>query len=185
MLAPGGVDYLLGGKDHFAADRQAAQRLIAALPNAAAFARASRTFLAAAVRHVAGQGIAQYLDISARACRRPRACTSAREQSFPVRRSHTSTMTVTSLVAQTCCACRAPERKLPPRLVGLPPGSSLWNWPNRSLLMGFIASATTHPLIRRPAHNLNLIGRNVRLCAVLARTFPFHSCSVYIDCDLT
>jgi hypothetical protein len=43
-------DYLLGGKDHFAADRQAAQRLIAALPNAAAVARANRAFLAAAVR---------------------------------------------------------------------------------------------------------------------------------------
>ena len=58
-------DYLLGGKDHFAADRQAAQRLIAALPNAAAMAKANRTFLAAAVRHVARQGIAQYLDIGA------------------------------------------------------------------------------------------------------------------------
>jgi len=58
-------DYLLGGKDHFAADRQAAQRLIAALPNAAVVARANRTFLAAAVRHVAHQGIAQYLDIGA------------------------------------------------------------------------------------------------------------------------
>jgi hypothetical protein len=39
-------DYLLGGKDHFAADREAAQRLIAALPNAAAVARANRAFLA-------------------------------------------------------------------------------------------------------------------------------------------
>jgi hypothetical protein len=58
-------DYLLGGKDHFAADRQAAQRLIAALPNAAVVARANRTFLAAAARHVARQGIAQYLDIGA------------------------------------------------------------------------------------------------------------------------
>ena len=58
-------DYLLGGKDHFAADRQAAQRLIAALPTAAAMAKANRTFLAAAVRHVARQGIAQYLDIGA------------------------------------------------------------------------------------------------------------------------
>jgi len=58
-------DYLLGGKDHFAADRQAAQRLIAALPNAAAVARANRTFLAAAVQHVAREGIAQYLDIGA------------------------------------------------------------------------------------------------------------------------
>jgi S-adenosyl methyltransferase len=58
-------DYLLGGKDHFAADRQAAQRLIAALPNAAAVARANRAFLAAAVRHAAREGIAQYLDIGA------------------------------------------------------------------------------------------------------------------------
>jgi hypothetical protein len=58
-------DYLLGGKDHFAADRQAAQRLIAALPNAAVVAKANRTFLAAAVQHVAREGIAQYLDIGA------------------------------------------------------------------------------------------------------------------------
>lgn len=58
-------DYLLGGKDNFAADRQAAQRLIAALPNAAAVARANRMFLAAAVQHVAATGIAQYLDIGA------------------------------------------------------------------------------------------------------------------------
>jgi len=58
-------DYLLGGKDHFAADRQAAQRLIAALPNAAAVARANRAFLAAAVRHAAREGIAQFLDIGA------------------------------------------------------------------------------------------------------------------------
>jgi hypothetical protein len=58
-------DYLLGGKDHFAADRQAAQQLMTALPDAAAIARANRTFLAAAVRHVASEGIAQYLDIGA------------------------------------------------------------------------------------------------------------------------
>jgi S-adenosyl methyltransferase len=58
-------DYLLGGKDHFAADRQAAQQLMTALPEAAAIARANRTFLAAAVRHVAQAGIAQYLDIGA------------------------------------------------------------------------------------------------------------------------
>src|SRR5579872_3294222 len=49
-------DYLLGGKDNFAADRDAAQRLIEALPDAAAVARANRVFLAAAVRHVARAG---------------------------------------------------------------------------------------------------------------------------------
>jgi len=58
-------DYLLGGKNNFAADRQAADRLVAALPNAAAVARANRAFLAAAVQHVAREGIAQYLDIGA------------------------------------------------------------------------------------------------------------------------
>lgn len=58
-------DYLLGGKEHFAADRQAAQRLITALPNAAAVARANRAFLAAAVRRAASNGIAQYLDVGA------------------------------------------------------------------------------------------------------------------------
>lgn len=58
-------DYLLGGKDHFAADRHAAQRLIAELPDAANVAKANRTFLAAAVRQAARDGIAQYLDIGA------------------------------------------------------------------------------------------------------------------------
>jgi O-methyltransferase involved in polyketide biosynthesis len=58
-------DYLLGGKDHFAADRQAAQRLIAELPNAATVARANRVFLAAAVQQAASDGVAQYLDIGA------------------------------------------------------------------------------------------------------------------------
>jgi S-adenosyl methyltransferase len=58
-------DYLLGGKDNFAADREAAQRLLAQLPNAATVAKANRTFLAAAVRHVAREGITQFLDVGA------------------------------------------------------------------------------------------------------------------------
>jgi hypothetical protein len=58
-------DYLLGGKDNFAADRQAAAELSRALPDAAQAARANRAFLAAAVRYVASQGIEQYVDIGA------------------------------------------------------------------------------------------------------------------------
>ena len=58
-------DYLLGGKDNFAADRQAAEKLAEALPDAARVARANRAFLAAAVRQVAGFGIGQYVDIGA------------------------------------------------------------------------------------------------------------------------
>jgi hypothetical protein len=58
-------DYLLGGKDNFAADRQAAEKLAEALPDAARVARANRAFLAAAVRQVASYGIGQYVDIGA------------------------------------------------------------------------------------------------------------------------
>ena len=58
-------DYLLGGKDNFAADRQAAAQLVRALPDAALAAKANRAFLAAAVRYVAGCGIGQYVDIGA------------------------------------------------------------------------------------------------------------------------
>jgi len=58
-------DYLLGGKDNFAVDRQAAEALIKALPDAAQAARANRAFLCAAVRHVAAQGVRQFVDIGA------------------------------------------------------------------------------------------------------------------------
>jgi len=58
-------DYLLVGKDSCAADRAAAEQLLRALPGAARIARANRAFLAAAVRHVAGHGIGQYVDIGA------------------------------------------------------------------------------------------------------------------------
>jgi S-adenosyl methyltransferase len=58
-------DYLLGGKDNFAADRAAAAQLVRALPDAALAAKANRAFLAAAVRSVAGRGIGQFIDIGA------------------------------------------------------------------------------------------------------------------------
>ncbi len=58
-------DYLLGGKENFAADRAAAEQLVRAMPAAARIARANRAFLAAAVRQVAGHGIGQYVDIGA------------------------------------------------------------------------------------------------------------------------
>ena len=58
-------DYLLGGKDNFAADREAAARLVDVLPDAARVAKANRAFLAAAVRYVAARGIDQFVDIGA------------------------------------------------------------------------------------------------------------------------
>jgi len=57
-------DYWLGGKDNFAADRQAAEAAIAAYPGVATGARANRQFLARVIRHLAGEaGIRQFLDI--------------------------------------------------------------------------------------------------------------------------
>ncbi len=73
--APGGIDtatpnvariynYLLGGKDNFAADRQAARQLIAAIPDAAEIARDNRSFLGRVVRYLATRGgIRQFLDL--------------------------------------------------------------------------------------------------------------------------
>jgi hypothetical protein len=57
-------DYWLGGKDNFAADREAGDRAMAAMPSVDTAARAGRAFLAAAVHYLAaGMGIRQFLDI--------------------------------------------------------------------------------------------------------------------------
>ena len=57
-------DALLGGKDNYAADREAAEELLKAVPGAMAAARENRAFLGRAVRLLAGEaGIRQFLDI--------------------------------------------------------------------------------------------------------------------------
>ncbi len=57
-------DYWLGGRDNFAADREAAERVLAATPGLRTRVRANRAFLARAVRYLAGPaGIRQFLDI--------------------------------------------------------------------------------------------------------------------------
>ena len=57
-------DYLLGGKDNFAADREAIGALLKAVPNARTGARENRAFLGRAVRYlVAEAGVRQFLDI--------------------------------------------------------------------------------------------------------------------------
>jgi hypothetical protein len=56
-------DYWLGGKDHFAADREAADRMAHAVPVLPRLARQNRDFLQRAVRYCASEGITQFLDI--------------------------------------------------------------------------------------------------------------------------
>jgi hypothetical protein len=56
-------DYWLGGKDNFAADREAAERQARAVPQLPWLARQNRDFLQRVVRFCASQGITQFLDI--------------------------------------------------------------------------------------------------------------------------
>lgn len=56
-------DYLLNGKDNFAADREVAERLIAVAPLTVEVTRENRQFLARAVTWAANQGISQFIDL--------------------------------------------------------------------------------------------------------------------------
>jgi hypothetical protein len=57
-------DYYLGGRDNFPADREAAEKVIAAAPEAPLMARENRGFMHRAVRHLTAEvGIRQFLDV--------------------------------------------------------------------------------------------------------------------------
>ena len=57
-------DYWLGGKDNFAADREAGELALKAYPDLAQAVRSNRAFLARAVRYLTSEaGIRQFLDI--------------------------------------------------------------------------------------------------------------------------
>lgn len=56
-------DYWLGGKDHFAADRNLGDKIAEAFPEMPAQALLNRAFLRAAVTHMSANGIRRFLDI--------------------------------------------------------------------------------------------------------------------------
>jgi O-methyltransferase involved in polyketide biosynthesis len=56
-------DYLLGGKDNFAADREVAEKLMTAAPLTVEVTRENRQFLARAVTWAAHHGIGQFVDL--------------------------------------------------------------------------------------------------------------------------
>jgi S-adenosyl methyltransferase len=56
-------DYILGGKDNFAVDREAAERLLEAAPDGRLLARLQRKFLVRVVRLMAESGIRQFIDL--------------------------------------------------------------------------------------------------------------------------
>ncbi len=57
--------YWLGGKDHYAADRTEAGRLLAIYPQLRDLVRENRLFIIQAVAWAAGEGIGQFLDLGA------------------------------------------------------------------------------------------------------------------------
>ncbi|MFG3053997.1 SAM-dependent methyltransferase [Kitasatospora sp. NPDC048239] len=56
-------DYYLGGKDHFPADREAAEKVMALSPLVRISALANRAFLGRAVHHLAASGVRRFIDI--------------------------------------------------------------------------------------------------------------------------
>jgi hypothetical protein len=57
-------NYWLGGKDHFAVDREVGEQILQFLPNMRNTAVADRAFLGRAVRYLAGEaGMRQFLDV--------------------------------------------------------------------------------------------------------------------------
>ncbi|GAA3508134.1 hypothetical protein FHR32_007539 [Streptosporangium album] len=56
-------DYFLGGKDNFAADRQAAEEVLAIAPEIRTISKEIQAFLGRAVRHLIDQGVTQFLAV--------------------------------------------------------------------------------------------------------------------------
>jgi hypothetical protein len=56
-------DYMLGGRNNFAADRRLGDQFSGQFPISATIARQNRAFLGRAVRYCAGQGVRQFLDV--------------------------------------------------------------------------------------------------------------------------
>ena len=73
-------DRWLGGKDNFEADRAAADGVADRFPEVAGVARANRAFLGRAVRHVARQGVTQFIDAGAGLSASPNVHEIAREE---------------------------------------------------------------------------------------------------------
>jgi S-adenosyl methyltransferase len=71
-------DYWLGGKDHYPADRELAEKIREINPGVPAMARDNRAFALAAVTRAAENGIAQFLDLGAGLPTRPAICEAAR-----------------------------------------------------------------------------------------------------------
>jgi hypothetical protein len=58
-------DYYLGGKDNYAADREAAEKILQMAPFTPSLAHQNRRFLTRSVQHIARRGVSQFIDVGA------------------------------------------------------------------------------------------------------------------------
>src|SRR6185503_18118435 len=106
-------DYWLGGKDNFAADREAAEQVIAANPTVLHGVRANRAFLGRAVRYLAAEaGIGSFLTWAP-------VCRPRRTPTRSPRRSPRTPGSCTSTTTRSCSP--TPGRCWPARPRGSPP----------------------------------------------------------------
>ena len=120
-------DYLLGGKDNFAADRELAGRLLSVDPHAGQWARDNRAFVCAAAARAAREGgIGQFLDLGAGLPTRPAVHEAVREVIPDARVAYVDSDAVAVIHAQALLArgaglvtCRA-DLTEPDAVLGVP-----------------------------------------------------------------
>jgi S-adenosyl methyltransferase len=98
-------DYYLGGKDNYPADREAAEKVIAACPETRALARANRRFMTRAVWFLAEHGIRQYLDLGTGLPTSPNVHDIARQIQPGARVVYVDNDPVVTVHSQAMCAC--------------------------------------------------------------------------------
>ena len=95
-------DYWLGGKDNFAADRIAGDRVLAVTPGLRYRVRANRAFLGRTVRYLAAEaGIRQFLDLG----------TGIPRPTTPTRSPRASRRTPASSTSTTTRSCSGTRRR--------------------------------------------------------------------------
>jgi hypothetical protein len=114
-------NYLLGGKDNFAADRAQADRLVQLYPPLPVLTRENRAFLLQAVRWQPGRASGSS-STWAQGSRRSRRSTRWRGRSCPQPRSPTSTTTIASRVVHTH-GLLANSRRNRPQIAQLDPSA--------------------------------------------------------------
>jgi hypothetical protein len=111
---PGETEVAAGGKNHFAVDREVAEKAFAAMPTGRTAARENRAFLGRVVRYLAAEeGIRQFLDIGTGL---PTTTTCTRWPSGSRRGPGSSTSTTTRWCSLTRGHCSLRRRRGAPQV---------------------------------------------------------------------